>query len=60
MIKALLFSSQKINGLTGVFVNPDFLIADHIKTKDKINIISWGYDCGSDFRYWGPCRGFLF
>lgn len=56
-IKKAVNTELEAKGLTKASADPDFLIAEHIKTKDKINIISWGYDCGPRTRYWGPCRG---
>lgn len=56
-IKEAVRAELKNKGLTPSSENPDFLIADYIKTKDKLNITSWGYDCGPYPRSWGPCWG---
>ena len=37
--------------------NPDFLIAEHLGKKDKVQITSWGYDYGPYDRYRGGYRG---
>lgn len=33
--------------------NPDFLIAEHLAKKDRVNVTNWGYSYGPHARYWG-------
>ena len=37
--------------------NPDFLIAEHLGKKDKVDVDSWGYGYGAYFGYWGGVWG---
>jgi hypothetical protein len=37
--------------------NPDFLVASHLGTKDKVNASAWGYGYGPYRRYWGGYWG---
>lgn len=36
--------------------NPDFLIAMHMGSQEKIQVTDWGYNYGPRGRYWGPGR----
>ena len=45
-------------GLIKASKDPDFLIASHFGTKDKINVSSWGYGYGPYGRYWGGYWGY--
>ena len=40
-------------GFKKVSNNPDFLIAHHWGTKDKVNVRPWRYGYGPYGRYWG-------
>jgi hypothetical protein len=40
-------------GLMMTSDNPDFLIAEHLGKKDKIQVTDWGYDYGPYGGYWG-------
>lgn len=42
-IKKAVTSELEIKGIVRTKDNPDFLIAEHIKTKDKIDVSTWGY-----------------
>jgi hypothetical protein len=43
-------------GLSAVTENPDFRIAQYMGSKDRVQIINWGYDY--DPYYWRGSRGF--
>ena len=38
-------------------VNPDFFIAEHMGSKEKVQISNWGYAYGPYNRYWGGYWG---
>ena len=56
-IKGVVSAELKKKALTPSSDNPDFLIAEAIKTKDKIDVVAWGYDCGPRSRSRGLCWG---
>lgn len=57
-VKKAVNAGLKAKGLMMTSDNPDFLIAEHLGKKDKVQITSWGYDYGPYERYrggyWGP------
>ena len=42
-IKKAVTSELETKGIIRAKDNPDFLIAEHVKTKDKIDVSAWGY-----------------
>jgi hypothetical protein len=42
-IKKAVTSALETKGIVRAKDNPDFLIAEHVKTKDKIDVSTWGY-----------------
>jgi hypothetical protein len=50
-VKSAVNSELKGKGLMMTSDNPDFLIAEHLGKKDKIQVTDWGYD-------YGPYRGY--
>jgi hypothetical protein len=56
-IKLAVNSVLKTKGFENKFHNPDFLIAYHLGTKDKVDVRTWGYGYGPHGRYWGGYWG---
>ena len=56
-IKTAIKTELEKKGLEEALINPDFLIAWHWGTKDKVNVRSWGYGYGPWGRYWGGYWG---
>lgn len=52
-IKKMVNSEMQARGLRIAPDNPDFLIAEHLVKKDKINVTDWGYGYGPYGRYRG-------
>ena len=52
-IKDSVDNELKAKGLSINFINPDFLIAQHLIKKDKLNITDRGYSYGLHRRFWG-------
>jgi len=50
-VKSAVNTELKGKGLMMTSDNPDFLIAEHLGKKDKIQVTDWGYD-------YGPYRGY--
>lgn len=57
-IKNAVSAELNDKGLKVASKNPDFLIASHFGTKDKINVSSWGYGYGPHGIYWGGYWGY--
>ena len=61
-VKTAVKTELKAKGLVVVSNNPDFLIAEHLGKKSKVQVTDWGYDYGyyGAYRgyggYWGPGR----
>ena len=57
-VKKAVSAELQAKGLMMNSNNPDFLIAEHLGSKDKVQITNWGYDYGPrrGYRggYWGP------
>ena len=51
-VKKAVNAELKSKGLIMTSDNPDFLIAEHLGKKDKIQVTDWGYDYGPYDRYW--------
>jgi Domain of unknown function (DUF4136) len=47
----------KAKGLMMSSNNPDFLIAEHLGKKDKVQVTDWGYGYGPYGGYWGGYWG---
>ena len=56
-VKKAVNAELQAKGLMMTSDNPDFLIAEHLGKKDKVQITSWGYDYGPYDRYRGGYRG---
>jgi len=56
-IKFAVNAELEKKGFEKALANPDFLIAYHFGTKDKVNVRPWGYGYGSFDRYWGGYWG---
>jgi hypothetical protein len=52
-VKNAVNAELKGKGLTMTSDNPDFLIAEHLGKKDKVQINDWGYGYGPYAGYWG-------
>jgi hypothetical protein len=52
-IKVAVDAELEKKGLKKVLKKPDFLIAYHWGTKDKVDVRPWGYGYGRFGRYWG-------
>jgi hypothetical protein len=52
-VKSAVNDELKDKGLMMTSDNPDFLIAEHLGKKDKIQVTDWGYDYGPYRGYWG-------
>ena len=58
-VKKAVNAELKAKGLMMTSDNPDFLIAEHLGKKDKVQVTDWGYGYGLGDRYgggdyWGP------
>jgi Domain of unknown function (DUF4136) len=57
-VKNAVNAELKAKGLMMTSDNPDFLIAEHLGKKDKVQVTDWGYGYGphGGYRggYWGP------
>ncbi len=58
-VKSAVNAELKGKGLMRTSDNPDFLIAEHLGKKDKIQVTDWGYDYGPYRGYWDsyPAHG---
>ena len=56
-VKNAVNAELKAKGLIMTSNNPDFLIAEHHESKDKVQVHSWGYDYGPYGRYRGGSWG---
>lgn len=56
-IKFTVNAQLENKGFEKALNNPDFLIAYHWGTKDKVNVRPWGYDYSPYGRYWGGYWG---
>jgi hypothetical protein len=58
-VKNAVNAELKAKGLMITSNNPDFLIAEHLGKKNKVQVTDWGYDYGSYGRYrrYGGYRG---
>ena len=56
-VKKAVNAELQAKGLKMTSNNPDFLIAEHLGKKDKVQVTNWGYDYGRHDRYWGEPRG---
>jgi hypothetical protein len=66
-VKKATNAELKANGVMMISDNPDFLIAVHLRKKDKVRIVNWRYDNGphrgdrggywGHRRYWEDDRG---
>ena len=56
-VKKAVNNGLKAKGLKMDSNNPDFLIAEHLGTKDKVQITNWGYGYGPHRGYWGGYWG---
>lgn len=57
-IKSAVNSELEAKGLKMTSRNPDFLIAEHLGTKDKVIIDGWGYYDDPYLFYWRGYRGY--
>ena len=53
-VKNAVNTELKAKGLMITSSNPDFLIAQHLGKKDKVQVTDWGYDYAYYGDYWGP------
>jgi hypothetical protein len=58
-VKKAVSAELQAKGLMMNSNNPDFLIAEHLGSKDKVQITNWGYGYGPHYGgyrggYWGP------
>jgi hypothetical protein len=53
-IKQSVNAALQAKGLTIASDNPNFLIAEHLVKKDKVNVTDWGYSYGPYGHYFGP------
>ena len=56
-VKKAVNAELQAKGLMMTSNNPDFLIAEHLGKKDKVQVTNWGYDYDRHDRYWGEYRG---
>jgi hypothetical protein len=56
-VKNAVNAELKAKGLMMTSNNPDFLIAQHLGKKDKVQVTDWGYDYGPHGGYWGGYWG---
>ena len=52
-VKAAVNAQMQTKGLSMTSDNPDIFIAEHLGTKNKINVRDWGYGYSSYGGYWG-------
>jgi hypothetical protein len=52
-VKKAVNAELQAKGLMMTSDNPDFLIAQHLGTKDKVQVRNLGYDYGPRRGYWG-------
>jgi hypothetical protein len=50
-VKNAVNAELKSKGLMMMSNNPDFLIAEHLGKKDKVQVMDWGYNYGAYGRY---------
>ena len=58
-VKKAVNTELQARGLIMTSNNPDFLIAEHLGKKDKVQVTNWGYGYGPHYGgyrggYWGP------
>ena len=56
-VKNAVNTELQAKGLMMTSDNPDFLIAEHLGKKDKVQINDWGYGYGPHGGYWGGYWG---
>ncbi len=56
-VKKAVNAELQAKGLMMTSNNPDFLIAEHLGKKDKVQVTNWGYDYNRFDRYWGEYPG---
>ncbi len=56
-IKNAVNSQLGAKGLKMTSDNPDFSIATHLGTKDRVRVMNWGYGYAPYGRYWGGSWG---
>jgi hypothetical protein len=56
-VKNAVNAELKAKGLMMTSDNPDFLIAEHLGKKDKVQVTDWGYGYGPYGGYWGGYWG---
>jgi hypothetical protein len=56
-VKKAVNAELQAKGLMMTSNNPDFLIAQHLGKKDKVQVTDWGYDYGPHGGYWGGYWG---
>ena len=56
-VKKAVNAELQAKGLTMTSDNPDFLIAEHLGKKDKVQVTDWGYGYGPHGGYWGGYWG---
>ncbi len=56
-VKNAVNAEMKAKGLMMTSDNPDFLIAEHLGKKDKVQVTDWGYGYGPHGGYWGGYWG---
>jgi hypothetical protein len=56
-VKKAVNAELQAKGLMMTSNNPDFLIAEHMGKKDKVQVTNWNYGYGSRGRYWGGYGG---
>ena len=52
-VKKAVSAELQAKGLMMNSNNPDFLIAEHLGSKDKVQVTNWGYGYGPHGGYWG-------
>jgi hypothetical protein len=56
-VKRAVNTQLKAKGFMMTSNNPDFLIAEHLGKKDKVQVTNWGYGYGPYGGYWGGYWG---
>ena len=56
-VKKAVNAELQAKGLMKTSDNPDFLIAEHLGKKDKVQVTDWGYGYGPQVGYWGGYWG---
>ena len=56
-VKKAVDAELETKGLRRSANNPDFLIAEHLVKKDRVDVDSWGYGYGPYVGYWGGVWG---